>query len=308
MRILVFGAGVLGGNLANNLFRAGKDVTLLARGAWGKQIRENGLIIKHRYAFRTTCSRIRVIETLEPDDHYDMIFVVMRYTQLDHVIPVLNANCSENIVLLGNNVQSAEYEAKLTGKHVWFAFALSAGHREADRIESIDLKRITIGPRRGNGSDNSLLREIFSGTGYKVSYQQNMEDYLLCHAAFVIPAAMACYYTDGDLRKVKNDTAYLNRVIDAIIEGYRAIENAGHEIIPASDKNYASKSYRKACLFFFRVMCATSLGKLCASDHALNATEEMGALNEGMKAFFDQNNASYPAWKMIEAGTKAYLQ
>ncbi len=31
MRILVFGAGVIGCNLARNLFRAGKDVTLLAR-------------------------------------------------------------------------------------------------------------------------------------------------------------------------------------------------------------------------------------------------------------------------------------
>lgn len=31
MKILVFGAGVLGCNLARNLCRAGKDVTLLAR-------------------------------------------------------------------------------------------------------------------------------------------------------------------------------------------------------------------------------------------------------------------------------------
>ena len=31
MKILVYGAGVLGCNLARNLFRAGKDVTLLVR-------------------------------------------------------------------------------------------------------------------------------------------------------------------------------------------------------------------------------------------------------------------------------------
>ena len=31
MKILVYGAGVLGCNLARNLFRAGKDVTLFAR-------------------------------------------------------------------------------------------------------------------------------------------------------------------------------------------------------------------------------------------------------------------------------------
>ena len=46
MKVLVFGAGVLGCNLARNFFRAGKDVTLLARGAWGESIQKNGLRIK----------------------------------------------------------------------------------------------------------------------------------------------------------------------------------------------------------------------------------------------------------------------
>ena len=45
MKILVFGAGVLGCNLANDLFRAGKDVTLLACGKWAQEIQENGLRI-----------------------------------------------------------------------------------------------------------------------------------------------------------------------------------------------------------------------------------------------------------------------
>lgn len=45
MKILVFGAGVLGCNLANDLFRAGKDVTLLVRGKWAQEIQENGLRI-----------------------------------------------------------------------------------------------------------------------------------------------------------------------------------------------------------------------------------------------------------------------
>lgn len=42
MKILVYGAGVLGCNLARNLFRAGKDVTLLARGNWAEEIRKMG--------------------------------------------------------------------------------------------------------------------------------------------------------------------------------------------------------------------------------------------------------------------------
>ena len=41
-----------------------------------------------------------------------------------------------------------------------------------------------------------------------------------------------------------------------------------------------SKKYRKTCFKIFKLMCGTSLGKICASDHAMNATDEMSALNE----------------------------
>ena len=49
MKILVYGAGVLGCNLARNLFHAGKDVTLLARGNWAEEIKQNGLRIKDKF-------------------------------------------------------------------------------------------------------------------------------------------------------------------------------------------------------------------------------------------------------------------
>ena len=47
MRILVYGAGVLGCTLARDFFKVGKDVTLLARGKWAETIKTNGLCIKN---------------------------------------------------------------------------------------------------------------------------------------------------------------------------------------------------------------------------------------------------------------------
>ena len=78
-------------------------------------------------------------------------------------------------------------------------------------MASIDLKKITIGQLRGAPSNEALIGRIFDGTKYRVVYEPNMEDYLLCHAAFVLPAAFACYKTDGDLKKLRGNTAYLNR-------------------------------------------------------------------------------------------------
>ena len=249
-----------------------------------------------------------MVTELAPNVRYDVIFVVLRYTQLDSALETLRANQTKNIVFVGNNVQARALAAALPEKNVLFAFALSAGHREPDRVVSIDLKKITIGQLRGAVSNAELIGEIFGGTKYKVVYEPNMEDYLLCHAAFVMPAAFACYKTDGDLKKLRGDTAYLNRLLDANIEGYRAIRNAGHTILPKEDADYEGEKYRKTCLRFFKLMCATSLGKLCASDHAMNAIDEMRALNQDLKKFFDANDAAYPVWQALEAEAGRYLQ
>lgn len=298
MKILVFGAGVLGCNMARNFFRGGNDVTLLARGKWGEEIKEKGLRIKDLFSPCVSVSRIPVTDKLT--DTYDVIFVVVRYTQIDTIIGDLKENGTKNIVFVGNNVRAAELAALLPEKNVMFAFASSAGHRESDRVVSVDLKKITIGTLAGAPSQEKLIKQIFEKTKYKVEYESNMGDWLLCHAAFVIPVAFGCYKSDGNLKKLKKDNAYLNSMIDANIEGYRAIKNAGHEILPDGDKNFESDAYRKNIFRFFKLMCATGLGKICASDHAMNAKEEMGALNRDLKEFFDKTDTEYPVWRAIE--------
>lgn len=49
-----------------------------------------------------------------------------------------------------------------------------------------------------------------------------------------------------------------------------------------------------------KIMCATVLGKVCASDHAMNAVDEMSALNRDLKQLFDENGASYPVWQELK--------
>ena len=72
MKILRYGAGVLGCKLARNRFRSGKDVTLLARGNWAAEIKRNGLRIKDKFSLCTSVSRIPVVTELVPDAKYDL--------------------------------------------------------------------------------------------------------------------------------------------------------------------------------------------------------------------------------------------
>ena len=307
MRILVVGAGVIGSNLAADLYASGKDVTLLARGQWADTLEQQGLTVKSAFFPGAKTYRIPVIRVLEPDDRYDAVFVVMRYSQLDGVLDTLNANASENIVLVGNNLSPEACVRRLPGKNVLFAFYMAAGHRETTRVVSFSLKKITIGQLRGSPSNEKLIGEIFSGTRIKATYEPNMGDYLLCHAAFVVPVGFACYHCDGDLKRIKGDKAYLNRIIDANIEGYRAIEGAGHAILPAADRDYTGPKYRRLCYAVYKLMCATRIGKICASDHALNAVEEMTALNEELKRFYCEQGASIPAYLALERDAVEHL-
>ena len=89
MKVLVLGAGVLGCNLARNLFREGKEVTLLARGKWAEEIKRNGLRIKDKFSPRMSINRIPIVTELAPDALYDVIFVVVRYTQIESLLDAL---------------------------------------------------------------------------------------------------------------------------------------------------------------------------------------------------------------------------
>ena len=91
-----------------------------------------------------------------------------------------------------------------------------------------------------------------------------------------------------------------------IMDGYAAARAI--RALPDADKAFESDKYRKVCLRFFKLMAATSLGKVCASDHAMSATDEMSALNRDLKQFFDANGADYPVWRALEKECGKYLK
>ena len=130
MKILVYGAGVLGCNLARNLFRAGKNVTLLARGKGTEEIKKNGLRIKDKFSPRVSLSRIPVTTELKPEAPYDVIFVVMRYTQLDTIMDTLRASRTKNIIFVGNNVRAEATAAALPEKNVLFVQSHVPAHAQ----------------------------------------------------------------------------------------------------------------------------------------------------------------------------------
>ncbi len=307
MKVLVYGAGVLGSYLAHVLVQAGNDVTLLARNDRYNQLVQNGLIIRHTVQMKTTTNKVNLIQYLESDDIYDIIFVVMQYTQLSGILPMLAGNQSKLFVLVGNNVTPADMKAAICGnstnKTVLFGFQGTGGRREDGKVISIHVGvKMPIGTLHGEdfSTNQHLLLQAFAGTKYKLDFRKDMEAYLISHVAFIMPIAYACYATNGNLKKA--DKVLFNQIMNATTEGYEVLK-ANNIPVPAEDEDFVR--YKRGNYYRMLWICAkTFIGRLAASDHAMHAMAEMAALSDDFDKLKKHAAIPTPAWDALEQ----YLQ
>ena len=275
MRILVIGAAVLGSNLAHSI-KKGNDVTILARNKTYENLKSNGLIIKHKLRSKTI-DHFNVIEKLDKNDIYDVIFIVSRFSSLDSIVPIIENNKSKNIVFVGNNMSVEKY-MNIKNKNVLFAFFMAVGKKCDGYINSICLNKIEIGRVDGKNISDEFIKSIFRKTKIKVTIENRMNDYLKTHACAVLPLVFASYKVNGNLKLLKKDKEYSLLIMDAIIEEYDVLKKLGYEILPKGEyENCVNK--KNLCAFIYRFMFSNFIGKICISDHAMSAKEEFILLN-----------------------------
>lgn len=270
MRILIIGAGVLGSNLAHSI-KKGNDVTILTRNKTYENLKNNGLIIKHKLG-KKSVDHFNIIDKLDENDIYDVIFVVSRFSSLDSIVKIIEKNKSKNIVFVGNNMNAEKY-MNIKDKNILFAFFMAAGKKYDGYIDSICLNKIEIGRTDGKDISNEFIKSIFKETKIKVTIENKMNDYLKTHACAVLPLVFASYKVDGNLKLLKKDKEYSLLIMDAIIEGYDVLKKLGYEILPKGEyENCVNK--KEKCAFIYRFMFSNFIGKMCISDHAMSAREE----------------------------------
>ena len=305
MRILVYGAGVQGCELAHRLLQNKKNVvTILARGEWKERLEQRGLVIRHWAQCRTTTDRVATIDKLAPDDCYDLIFVTMQAGQLSEVLPILKQNRSEYIVFVGNdpNAQAVLQAMQRPADKIAFGFQDNAGRREIDKVVSVHTGvGMTVGGATAplSGVFRYRLKTAFEGAKYKLTFVSDMDAWLKCHIAFILPVCYVCYACNGDLAKATKEQR--NAILDAAWEACEMLKAAG---IPVDDKentdNYrAGTSGRRKMEAMLLAMSKTPLGRLCASDHAMHAVGEMQYLDEAFDALRKGTNADMTAWDAL---------
>ncbi len=94
MKILVYGAGAIGGYLGAILSEAGEDVTLVARGAGYDAMASRGVILEGPKISKPDPIKVRAVRPGEEKPPYDLIFVTLKSHQL--------AGAAQHVRSLGN--------------------------------------------------------------------------------------------------------------------------------------------------------------------------------------------------------------
>lgn len=307
MKILVYGAGVIGCELAHVLKKSGNDVTLLARGEWKETLKKRGLVIRHYLQRKTTVDKVKVIGELEPDNKYDIIFVVVQADQVPAVLPAIAVNKSRRVVFIGNNPYADRTEQMILSdasvkKEVAFGFLTVGGRREGGQVISIHAGiPLTVGGRSEELSADfrRRLTAAFSKSGCKLTWEDKMDAWLKCHMAEILPVGYVCYAVDCRLPRASK--AQRKAMVDATAEGFAMLKELGYPIRPDADEKffyYGPKKKLWGAILY--VMCKTPLGRLAASDHCAHAVSEMTALDAAWEELRAREpEIPMPVWDLL---------
>ncbi|HEX8946584.1 MAG TPA: 2-dehydropantoate 2-reductase [Gemmatimonadaceae bacterium] len=231
MRILVLGAGALGGLVGANLTRAGEDVTLLeVNTARARLLDEAGLLIS-RVGEEEACVPVHVVSALDGLAPFDLVFIAVKaYETADAVRSVLPV-CTETTLFLSlqNGVGNAETVATLVpAERVLCGITYhSIQHAGPRRLHyRVGIKPIQIAPLAG-GSNPAIERvaEIFRRAGMATDVVSNVQHAIwqkLLHNAVVNPTSALTGLTCREMLVDPDLMAFMRELAAEIITVMRA--------------------------------------------------------------------------------------
>ncbi len=222
MRILIFGAGVIGSLYGKLLAEAGCDVSVYARGRRLESLTRDGLLYKNGVKIRK--APIRVLSKLEDEDGYDLVLLTVRENQLHAALEELRQNVSPTIVTMVNSLETYDSWEAICGKgRIIPAFPGAGGGFDGNVLDAALTPRLiqptTFG--KTDGRERALARVLHRA---KIPCQivPDMHAWQLCHLAMVVPIADA-YYEAADPENAGGDAVLMRKTAERIRDNLDAV-------------------------------------------------------------------------------------
>jgi 2-dehydropantoate 2-reductase len=170
MRILIVGAGAVGGYFGGRLAQAGRDVTFLVRPARAKQLRQGGLriISPHGDAALTP----KLVSATEIDTPYDLLFLSVKAYALEEAMNDFAAAVGPKTMILPvlNGMRHIDLLTKRFGDHavIGGVCLVATEIDDVGRIVQLaDMQQLLYGERTGETTPRlQLLDATLQGAGF----------------------------------------------------------------------------------------------------------------------------------------------
>jgi 2-dehydropantoate 2-reductase len=301
MRILVIGAGVNGSAIATAFYTAGISVTVLARGKCYEQVRDEGIIIEDPFKKTRSVTRVPVINSLDPQDCYDFILVIVRKNQVADLLPVLAQNKSPNIVFMGNNLTGPEEFVKILGKErVMMGSVCAAGKRDGNLIRAIVIKSVAVPFGEIDGEITPRLRQlvaIFQQAGLKAKPSTTIVDGQATHGVGVALIGTLVVKHGGDVKDLARSKEDLLLFIKARREAHQVLRATGRQVDRSESVMGIVPAFMQ--VMGLRALLNSRLGEVGLAWHVSQAPDEIQQMAMELQALVDQAGLPVPSIRKI---------
>ena len=313
MKILIYGAGVIGSLYAAKLRDHGHQVTVLARGERLMEIRRCGLVLENVVSGARSTTQVDTTDRLAPDDLYDVALIAVRRDQLVSVMPELKANrgVATMLFMLNNPIGSNDLARALGQDRVLIGFPGAGGTLDGHvvRYALITQQQTTLGELSGQRS--ARLRELaaaFRASGFATKLSGDMDAWLKAHAFFVTAISGAIYLAGGDCRRLSESNATLGLMTKGVREGFAAVRALGQTVTPFPLKVLFTWLPPRFAIDYWRRFFALEMTDYIIGRHARCASHEMRALAEDCRTMLDQSGVEAPTLHQLYRAIDAYAK
>jgi len=170
MRILIVGAGAVGGYFGGRLAQAGRDVTFLVRPARAKQLSRDGLRIVSPHGDAVLSPKVVSAEKI--DTPYDLVFLSVKAYALEAAMNDFAAVVGPETMILPvlNGMRHIDLLAKRFGEHAVIGGVCLVAAETDDQgrvVQLADVQRLVYGERNGDSTPRlKTLDATLQGAGF----------------------------------------------------------------------------------------------------------------------------------------------
>ena len=287
MKILIYGAGVIGSLYAVYFSHAGYSVSVYARGHRLNVLKEKGLLYLEKGHMKKV--RVSVLDKIKPDDCYDYIFLTVQEKHLHTALQELADNCSPTIVTMVNSIEPYEKWEYICGQgRILPAFPGAGGSIKDDVLDAALTPRLiqptTFAEPDGQVSERvRTLEKIFRKAKIPTQVVPDMHAWQICHLAMVVPLADA-YYMSAHPESAHCDPKIMRQTAQAMQDGFRKLKAMGVTISPAKMHIFRLCPV-SAIAAVLPLVYRSSFGNRFMYQHAMKAQEEMDTLHRQFYSF-----------------------